>query len=245
MHARRSTHGQSTYLSSGSAPFFLGSFRGRLDFDGGNRILRLRRRFLACLVATGFACLSALHAAPRTAHEKSVWNYDGGILMVTDGSVPDGPCFRISGRVTSPHFFDNLKRIDNDNGTQFRRGSEILTSFPDHVTLGFVVYDHPCSTKLEDTTRAYLSRQLMSSLHMFLYWKRGVDLRPIHDVASKFFSVDPLLTRTAAHARDLPERLVWSYEFEVPSADVPLTDSLVLILRCPDGHIAARVAARM
>jgi hypothetical protein len=208
--------------------------------------LRLWRRvFSICLLATGFACLPALTAAPNPANDKSVWNYDGGILMVTDGSIPDGPCFRISGRVTSPHFFDNLKRIDNDSGTQFRRGTETLTTFPDRVILAFVVYDHPCSTKLEDTTRAYLSRQLMGSLHMYLYWKRGVDLRPVHNVASRFFSVDPLLTRTATHARDLPERLVWSYEFEVPSDGVPLTDSLVLILRCPDGHIAARVAARM
>lgn len=205
----------------------------------------LWRRFSVCLLATGFACIPILTATPSPAHDKSVWNYDGGILMVTDGSIPDGPCFRISGRVTSPHFFDNLKRIDSDSGTQFRRGTETLTTFPDRVILAFVVYDHPCSTKLEDTTRAYLSRQVMGSLHMYLYWKRGVDLRPVHNVASRFFSVDPLLTRTATHARDLPERLVWSYEFEVPSDGVPLTDSLVLILRCPDGHIAARVAARM
>jgi len=31
----------------------------------------------------------------------------------------------------------------------------------------------------------------------------------------------------------------------VPSAGVPLGDSLVLIMRTPDDHIAARVAARM
>jgi hypothetical protein len=208
--------------------------------------LRFRHHLAAGLVvATVFACLPARTAAPGTSHEKSVWNYDGGVVLVTDGSIPDGPCFRISGRLTAPHFFDNLKRIDTDAGTQFRRGSETLTAFPDRVILAFVVYDHPCSTKLEDTTRAYLSRQLMSSLHMYLYWKRGVDLRPITDVESKFFSVDPLLTRTAANARDLPERLVWSYEFGVPSEGVPLTDSLVLILRNSDGHIVARVAARM
>ena len=175
-----------------------------------------------------------------------MWNYDGGILMVTDGSLPDGPCFRISGRVTSPHFFDNLKRIDNDAGTLFRRGSETLTSFPDHVILAFVVYDHPCPPELEhNPTRTYLSRQLMSSLQLYLYWKRGVELRRITDVESKYFSVDPVLTPAVARARDLPQKLVWSYEFAVPSSGVPLTDSLVLILRDPEGHIAARVAARM
>jgi hypothetical protein len=38
---------------------------------------------------------------------------------------------------------------------------------------------------------------------------------------------------------------VWTYELAIPSAEVPVTDSLVLIFRTPDGRIAARVAARM
>jgi len=186
-------------------------------------------------------------AAPLPTREKSVWNYDGGILLITDGSVSDGPCFRISGRVNAPNFFDNLKRIDHDDaGTVFRRGTETITHFPDQLILAFIVFDHPCSTKLEQTaTRAYLTRSLMSSLHLSLYWKHGVELRPIDNVEPKYFSVDPVLSHTVGHSHDLPEKLEWSYEFAVPSAGVPVTDSLVLILRGPDGRIAARVAARM
>jgi hypothetical protein len=185
--------------------------------------------------------------APAASREKSVWNYDGGILLMTDGAVPEGPCFRISGRVNAPNFFDNLKRFDHDDsGASFRRGTETITEFPDQLFLAFVVYDHPCSTQLEHAaTRTYLTRSLMSSLHLYLYWKRGVELRPIANIEPKYFSVDPVLTHTVGKSRDLPEKLEWSYEFAVPSAGVPLTDSLVLILRGPDGHIAARVAARM
>ena len=46
-------------------------------------------------------------------------------------------------------------------------------------------------------------------------------------------------------AAELPERFEWEFEFDVPSDGVPVTDSLVVILRAPDGHIAARAAARM
>jgi hypothetical protein len=200
----------------------------------------------ACiLVAALLACLPAATANPS--RDKSVWNYDGGILLITDGSISDGPCFRISGRVTAPQFFDNLKRIDrDDSGAIFRRGTETLTRFPDQLILAFVVYDHPCSTLLEHTAaRTYLTRSLMSSLHLYLYWKRGVELRPIANVEPKYFSVDPILTHSVGRASDLPEKLEWSYEFAVPSTGVPLTDSLVLVLRAPDGRIAARVAARM
>jgi hypothetical protein len=192
------------------------------------------------------ACIS-FSGLPQPSHDKGVWNYDGGIVLVTDGSIPNGPCFRVKGRVTARHFFDNLKRIDNEtSGTTFRRGNETLTHFPDQVTLGFVVYDHPCSSQLNsgDPPR-YLTRPLMSSLNLYLFWKHGVDLRPITDAKPSYFSVDPAASYVDSRARGLPERLVWSYEFQVPSAGVPLTDSLVLVLRTSDGHIVARVAARM
>ena len=80
---------------------------------------------------------------------------------------------------------------------------------------------------------------------MSLYWKHGVELRPVTGVEPKYFSVDPIRVQAVGRVGDPPERLVWSYEFAVAGAGVPLTDSLVLIFREPDGRIAARVAARM
>jgi hypothetical protein len=185
--------------------------------------------------------------------EKAVWNYDGGLFLTTNGSIANGPCFRISGHVEAPGFFDNLKRIDSDAGAVFRRGSETITSFPDQVLLQFVVFDHfdPTCPPQEQNTGAsrYLTRSLVSSMHLYLYWKHGVELRPITGVVPKYFSVDPVLptatARATAHGNPLPDKLAWSYEFAVPSAGTPLSDSLVLILRTPDNHIAARVAARM
>src|ERR1700741_753575 len=87
--------------------------------------------FLAALLA----CLPLASAAP--ARDKSVWNYDGGIMVLTDGSIPDGPCFRISGRLTAPKFFDNLKRVDTNSGALFRRGAETVDAFPDQLLLAF------------------------------------------------------------------------------------------------------------
>jgi hypothetical protein len=186
-------------------------------------------------------------ADPAAARDKTVWNYDGGMVLITDGSLPNGACFRVTGRVTSPHFFDNLKRVDTTNsGTVYRRGSDTLTEFPNRLILEFIVYDFPCSLEMEQTgPRTYLTRAMMSSLQLSLYWKRGVELRPIANVARKYFSVDPRIPYLAARAHDLPERFEWSYEFEIPSGGVPLTDSLVLVVRTADGHIAARCAARM
>lgn len=210
--------------------------------------MRLRANAMIC-AAAGVLCACTPNLFSHPLHDKAVWNYDGGVELVTNGSIPNGPCFRINGRVSAPDFFDHLKRIDTDSGTIFRRGAETVTQFPEYVILTFVVsdhYDNTCPPRLENAVSSpYLTRALMSTLNLYLYWKRGVELRPIRGVESKYFSVDPIIPYAAAQVHDLPERFQWSYQYIVPSKGVPLTDSLVLVLRTPDGHIAARVAARL
>lgn len=176
-----------------------------------------------------------------------MWNYDGGVPFKSEGSLTDGPCFLIAGRVTSSGFFNTLKRVSDDSGSVFLRGKETLTSFPDKVLVSFVIFDQPCDSNLEAATekRSYLTREMMGKLHLAFYWKRGIELRSIDHVQPKYFSVDRVMPYAVALAHDLPERFEWSYAMEVPSGGVPLTDSLVLVLRAPDGHIAARLAARL
>ena len=175
-----------------------------------------------------------------------VWTYEGGIFLIGDGALPNGPCFRIHGRVTSGNFFDNLNRIDTENGTIFRSSKEDVTHFPDEVHLSFSVYDQLCPSALHTVgTREYLTREMMSTLHLNLYWKHGVDMRPAGKIKLINFAVEPIPPYATDLAAELPERFLWTYELAIPSAGVPLGDSLVLIFRAPNGRIAARVAARL
>ena len=210
--------------------------------------MRLRVKAVIC-AALSLCLLWATTLQSQPARERSVWNYDGGVVLITNGSIPNGPCFRLRGRVNAPGFFDHLKRIDTDAGTTFRRGPETVTHFPDQVIVSFIVtdfYDQTCPPKEENTSPSrYLTRAMMSSLGLSFYWKHGVELRPVRGVETRYFSVDPALPTAVAQARELPEKLVWSYQFSVPSEGVPLSDSLVLVLRTPDDRIAARVAARL
>jgi hypothetical protein len=210
-----------------------------------------RSRFLI----TVFAGLLLLFPNSQVPHKKpkeekpvprTVWNFDGGILFATDGSAPGGACFRLFGRMTASGFFDNLKRIDDAHGTRYVQGTETLTELPGEVHLHFNIRDFPCSPQLEQTsTRTVLTRSVMNSMQLYLYWKRGVELRPVKNVKLEHTSVAPIVPYAVELAGQLPERYEWSYEMTVPSAGVPLTDDLVLILRAPDGKIAARVAARL
>jgi hypothetical protein len=199
----------------------------------------------AALFATPFALAPLASAAPP--YQKSTWNYDGGLLIITDGSITSGPCFRLNGRVTAPNFFDNLRREDSKLGTIFHRGHDIVTEFPDRLHVSFVLYDMPCDYSLRQTgTRVYLTRAIVSTLRLSFYWKRGLKLRPAAGVVPGHFETRRLDSVSVdGAATDLPEELEWYFEFDVPSEGVPLTDSLVVVLHQPSGKIAARAAARM
>jgi hypothetical protein len=206
--------------------------------------MRLLLYAMRCAAALAMIC-----AALAFAGDKSVWNYEGGLFVITNGSIPKGPCFRLAGRVTSGDFFDHLKRFDKESGTIFRRGAEPVENFPQQLTLSFVVhdwYDQTCPPRDENPDAPKrLTRAMMSSLHLFLYWKHGVELRPVGEVERKYFGIRAIIPEAAARIHDLPEQLEWAYEYIVPSAGVPLTDSLVLVLRDAENHIVARVAARL
>jgi hypothetical protein len=179
-------------------------------------------------------------------HVEDIWNYDGGVLFVTDGLLPNGVCFRVSGRMNSGNFFDGLKRIDTNQATIFRRGTETVTKFPASVTVAFTIRDELCpSEDRQAGSRQYITRKMLDDLRLSMYWKHGVDLQPIKGVQEIDTRVDRIPPYAASLTAELPPRYEWSYELVVPSAGVPLTDSLAFVFRTPDGRIAARVSARL
>jgi len=190
------------------------------------------------------ALVPLLPAQPNK--DKSVWNYDGGLFLETDGSLPSGPCFRLIGHAIAPEFFENLRREDSSLGTLYHRGHDIVTEFPAQLHVSFLMTDTPCTIQLrEATTNKHLTRAAVSSLRLSFYWKHGVRMRGAEGVVPGRFETRRIPPYASELASELPEKLEWLFEFDVPSAGVPVTDSLVVVLRTPDGHIAARAAARM
>ena len=198
---------------------------------------------LAALVL--LASLPAVSIAQAPQGKKAVY-YDGGVAFATDGSLANGACFRVSGNLNAKDFFVNLKRTENALGGTFTRGSEIVTEFPDKLILSFVIRDYPCDPRFQqEGPHVYLTREMMSTLQLSLFWKNGVDLRPVKESRKIASSVEAITPYAKDLAAELPKRYEWSWELEIASAGVPLTDSLVLMFRTPDGRIAARVAARL
>jgi hypothetical protein len=205
----------------------------------------------ALLFFLGLAPGPSAQQAKHKKHEKqdkdrNVWRYDGGVFFETDGSLPNGACFRVHGQMTSDDFFNGLKRVDTDQTTVFQRGNETLTKFPDSVIVVFSIRDQFCPAGVQQVgTRPYLTGKMIDELRLSIYWKDGVDLSPVRGVKEVNSHVDRLQPYATSLAADLPARYEWSYQLVVPSAGVSLMDSLAFVFRTPDGRIAARVAARL
>jgi hypothetical protein len=202
-------------------------------------------------IFAGVFVVLLLVGAPATSlsqskKDKSVWNYDGGVVFATDGSLSNGACFRVNGEVNATDFFLHLKRVDDERGTVFLRGTEAVSLFPESLDVFFAIRDEPCTPGLrESAPPTYLTREMMSHLQLSIYWKHGVELRPVRDVREVETRVERIIPYAKELAAELPQRFEWSYQLAVPSDGVPLTDSLVFVFRTAEKHIAARVAARL
>lgn len=215
------------------------------------------RRFLKTSFSGALALLllfSVPNARPQQKHDKKekplkkeVISFGGGILFATEGGLSEQTCFHLAGRVTADGgFFGDFKRIDGEGGVEYRSANKVVTEFPEALHVAFEIFDIPCKTRLQAPgPRRYLTQEMMKSLAFSFYWKRGVELRHIGNLRAASATAEPVEPFNKEGTEELPKRYRWIIAFNIPSAGVPLTDRLVLIIRTPDGHRAARVAARL
>jgi hypothetical protein len=177
---------------------------------------------------------------------REIQSFDGGIVFETDGGLSELTCFKLRGRASAPNFFDNFKRIDDENGTEYQSAQKIVTEFPEELQVSFMMIDMPCPNRMmQPGPRLYLTPEMMKSLRFSFYWKRGIELRHVENIKRAEATAEPIEPYNKESQEELPKHYRWFLDYTIPSAGVPLTDRLVLIIRTPDGHRAARVAARL
>jgi hypothetical protein len=214
-------------------------------------------RFLLRICSASVIVLLVLGAAPRASEQqkpkkkekpvpREVQSFDGGILFETDGGVTELTCFKLRGRASAPAFFDDFKRIDDEHGTEYQSAQKTVTEFPEELHVSFEMIDVPCANRMvQPGPRIYLTQEMMKSLRFVFYWKRGVELRRVEKYKLDAATAELVEPYNTESKEELPKHYRWILEYKIPSAGVPLTDRLVLIIRTPDGHRAARVAARL
>ena len=182
------------------------------------------------------------------ASKRTVWNLDGGVFFATDGHLTNGSCFRLSGQMSAPSFFDGLRRMDSEEGTYYYLRNQLVTEYPDEVQIVIHLLDFPCTLDLKDSVvRPPITREMMAKLRLNFFWKQGVHMRPVEEskrTAADIKRIGTFAAGPAAHDELVP-RYEWSYAFTVNSENIPLTNDLVLVIVNGENKIAARVAARL
>jgi len=212
------------------------------------RLLHLATASLFVAFSLAAAPLPPAQKAPKDLKplRKTVWNLEGGAFFVTDGRIPDGPCFRMTGQATAADFFNNLKRVDDDSGTRYLRGTELVTEYPPKLDVSILVHDLPCSFLLKERiTEPPLTKEYLGRLRLRMYWKRGVELRPAARFADPVLHIRKLEPNIKPTEDDLAPRYEWNFTFELPCEGVPIEDSLVFTFQTAQGEIVARTSARL
>ncbi len=181
----------------------------------------MSRFFLSFFPAVVTALLLLVPASPTSQAQqkpekkekplkKQILNFDGGILFQTDGSLSELTCFQLTGRATAPGFFDDFKRIDDENGTEYRSGQKKVTEFPEELHVSFIMFDIPCKSQMLETgPRKYLTQEMMKTLRFSFYWKRGIELRHIENLKVEPATAEPVEPYNAESKEELPKRFRW------------------------------------
>ena len=160
-----------------------------------------------------------------------------GLDLIHAGSA----CLLLSGEVESGTFFENLTTHQKQGKQTFRVGSDEVKFYPERVLLKLRGYLDRCGPREEGRYRndLRLDSDFMNSLQFKTYWKHGFDMRTADaKIEKQGRSVDPDFARLS------PSTDVWEYQLSITSENVPLTDSLVLLVFDTNGVELSRLSGR-
>jgi hypothetical protein len=192
-----------------------------------NRTLAVLLVFAASL-AVGQSANSS-----RGFHELSM-----GFDLIHAGSM----CLLLSAGVESGTFFESLTSHQKQGEQTFRVGSEEVRFYPEHVLLKLRGFLDTCGPREKGRYRSdlRLDSDFMTSLQFKTHSKHGFDMRTVEAKTEKKGRIaDPDFARLS------PSTDAWEYELSIASEDVPLTDSLVLLILDAKGTELSRLSGRV
>jgi hypothetical protein len=160
-----------------------------------------------------------------------------GFDLIHAGSM----CLLLSAEVESGMFFENLTTHQKQGKQTFLVGSDEVRFYPEHVLLKLHGFLDRCGPREKGRYRndLRLDSDFMTSLGFKTYWKHGFDMRTVAaKIEKQGRIVDPDFARLS------PSTDVWEYELSITSEDVPLMDSLVLLILDAKGTELSRLSGR-
>ena len=181
------------------------------------------RSCLLCLVLV--LLVLPLRAADQGAKP---WHSTPDLSMGSQDVEVGGHCWRMSAEIIDSSLA-KLRKKRSAAGTEFHRGKNVVDRFPDELMVEVSVTD--CASPYT----VPVSREILGSMQFEAQWRRGTEERPVSGLYVPRVRSKEGLAETSD--------TVQIYELSVQSADVPLTDQLVLRVSSADGKKIAEFVA--
>jgi len=150
-------------------------------------------------------------------------------------------CTEFAAFMTSKDFFEGLEAKETPSGRIFAKGKTQVTEFPETITVEIQALMHDCAGQVWGPMRLptdlSVAKPFMSALNFQLKWKRLLDERPAN------YSLTVSSPESAFWPENDPP--YWTYDLEINSKGVPLTDHLVIEIHSKDQALVARLAVHL
>jgi hypothetical protein len=154
------------------------------------------------------------------------------VVPVSAGQIRDKDvCINFSPVMTAGDFFDGLQRHETASGDQFRKNSQVVTTFPDQITVQVQTAVTVCDADLY--TPAPLP-SFFNGLQFKVQWKRGLTMRSVAQVA---------VQRVMFASQEGDNRLM--FLLKIRDHSVPLTDHLIISVISPQGKLLTRMSGKL
>jgi len=187
------------------------------------------------------ALLIGLLPIGASARSRKDATYDGAVDFGSQVLNLQSGCFAVDGSVSSGSFFDDLKRVDTGNQTEYVKEGRVLTEYPDSITTSIRIMGSEC-------TRGFSSAALpifegdSYSMTFEVQWKDGMQLTPAmlspavaHCVGTR------IITNASKDSTSTFPAL--TCEMTIQSRGVSLEKHLIVSVFSPDGKRLVRLSA--
>jgi hypothetical protein len=154
------------------------------------------------------------------------------VVPITSGQIRDGKtCISFNPVMTAGDFFDRLQRRETPSGDEFLKNSQMVTTFPDQITVQVQTSITICDA---DIYTAAPVPSFFNGLQFKAQWKRGLAMRTVSQVT---------VQRVMFASEDGNNRLM--FLLKIRDHDVPLTDHLIISVISPQGKLLSRMSGKL
>jgi hypothetical protein len=187
------------------------------------------------------ALLIGLLPIGASARSRKDATYDGAVDFGSQVLNLQSGCFAVDGSVSSGNFFDDLKRVDAGNLTEYRKEGKVLTEYPDSVTTSIRIIGNECASGLLNPASSIFEGDSYS-MTFEVQWKDGMQLTPAMLSPAVAHCVGTRIITNASKGSTSTFPAL-TCELTIQSRGVSLEKHLIVSVFSPDGKRLVRLSA--